>query len=58
MTISRFSALFMNVLLIFEIHGLNGALFLNAKFFMALSSPFASLTKRSAVPFTTTYASL
>ena len=58
MTISRSSALFVNVLIIFEIHDLNGALFLNATSFSALSFSFAAAAKISIVPFTTVYASL
>ena len=43
MVISRFSALSpIKVSLIFEMHGLNGALFLNAKLFSAFSFSFAA----------------
>ena len=58
MTISGSSTLCTNVLLIFEIHDLSGALFSNATFFSALSFSFAVVTKRSIVPFTTIYALL
>ena len=58
MTISRSSVLCINVLLIFEMHDLNGALFLNATFFRASSFSFAGAAKRSIVPSTTIYASL
>ena len=58
MTISRSSALSINVLLIFEMHDLNGALFLNTTPFSALSFSFGAATKRSIGPFTTIYASL
>ena len=37
---------------------LNGASFLNATFFRALSSSFASVTKIPIAPYTTIYASL
>ena len=53
MTISRFSTLSIDVLLIFEMHDLNGALFSNATFFSALSFSFASSTRRFIAPFTT-----
>ena len=56
-TISR-SALYVNVLLIFEMHDLNGGLFLNATSLSGLSFSFAAAAKRSIVPFTTIYASL
>ena len=52
MTISRSSALSINVLLIFEKHDLNEALFLNATSFLTLSFSFAA-AKRFIVPFTT-----
>ena len=39
---SRSSALPINVPLIFEMHDLNGALFLSATFFSALSFSFAA----------------
>ena len=59
MNISRSSALSINVLLLFEMHDLNGALFLNETSFSALSFSFAAAaTKRSFAPFTTIYASL
>ena len=51
-TMSRSSALFMNVLLIFD---LNGALFLNTTPFYAIS--LSPVTPRSIVPFTTIYTS-
>ena len=57
MTISGSSALSINVLSIFEMHDLNGALFFNVTFFSALSC-FCSRAKRSVVPFTTIYALL
>ena len=56
MTISRSSAFSINILLIFEMHDLNGALFLNALSFSALTFSFASSAKRAIVPFTTIYA--
>ena len=55
---SRSSALSVNVLLIFEIHDLSGALFLYATAFSALSFPFVAAAKRSIVPFTSVHASL
>ena len=58
MTISRSSAFSINVVLIFEMHDLNGALFLNATFYSALFFSFAASGKRSIFPFTTIYASL
>ena len=58
MTISRSSALSINVLLIFEMHDLNGALFLNTTFFSALSFSVPAAAKRSIFPFTTIYVSL
>ena len=58
MTISRSSELPVNVLLIFDMLDLNGALFLSIKSYSALSSSFAAATKISIVPFTTIYASL
>ena len=61
MTMSRSSALSINVLLIFEMHDLNGAFSLNETSFSALSFSFAAAAaaaKRSIVPFTTIYASL
>ena len=42
MTILRSSAFSINVLLIFAMHDLNGALFLNATFFWSLSFSFAA----------------
>ena len=56
MIISRSFALPINLLLTFETHDLNGALFLKATSFPALT--FAAAAKRSFAPFTTTYASL
>ena len=47
MTISRSSALSINVLLIFEMHDLYGALFLNATFFSALLFSFVAAAKTS-----------
>ena len=58
MTISRPSVLYINVLLIFEMHDLNGALFSNATSYSALSFSFAAAAKRSMVPFKTIYTSL
>ena len=52
MIISRSSALSINVLLIFNIHDLNGVLFSNVTFFSALSFSFAAAAKRYIVPFT------
>ena len=57
MTTSRSFALSINVLLIFAMHDLNGALFLKTVSFSALSFLFAAATKRSIAPFTTIYAS-
>ena len=51
MTISRSSALSVNVQLIFEMPDLNGALFLNATSFSALSFSFASAAKTDLLPF-------
>ena len=45
MTVSRSSALRINVLLILDIHNLNVALFTNAKSFSALSFSFAGAAK-------------
>ena len=58
MTILKFPALSINVLLIFDIHNLTGTLFLNAASFSSLLSSFAAVDKKSIVPFTTIYASL
>ena len=58
MPMSRSSALSVNVMVMFEMHDLNGALFLNAIFFWALSSPFTAVAKSSIVTFTIIYASL
>ena len=58
MTISRSYALSINVLLIFEMHDLYKALFLNATSLSVLSFSFAAAAKRSIVLFTTIYASL
>ena len=55
---SRSSALPINVPLIFEMHDLNGALFLSATFFSALSFSFAAAAYISIVLFTTIYESL
>ena len=55
MTISRSCALSVSVLLIFEIHDLNGAPSLNATSSSALSRLFAAAAKRSIVPFTAIY---
>ena len=56
MNISRSSALSINTL--FEMHDLNGALFLNATFFSALSFLFAVAAKGNIVPFTTIHPSV
>ena len=56
MTISRFSALPMNVSLIFGIHDLNGALFLEVSFLFLFLELLVSLT--AILSFPTTYASL
>ena len=56
MTISRSSALSVNVLLIFKMHDLNEVLFLDRTWVLSFS--FAAATKTSIVPFTTIYASL
>ena len=45
MTVPRSPALSINVLLIFEMHDLNGALFLHATSFSALPFSFAALAK-------------
>ena len=45
MTISRSSASSKNVLFIFEMHNLNGALFLNATFFSDLPFSFGAAAK-------------
>ena len=58
MSISRSSVLSINVLLIFDMHGRNGALFLNSNSFYALSFSFPGAAKISIVPFTTVHASL
>ena len=55
MTISRSS---FNVLLIFEMHDLNRALFLKAIFFSTLSFSIAAAAKISIPPSTTICASL
>ena len=51
MTITRFSALSINKLSMFDMQNLNGALFLNAASFSALVCSFAAEFKRSIVPF-------
>ena len=58
MTISRSSALPTNVLSVFEMHDLNGALFLKEASFSALSFSFAIAANRSIAPFATIYVSL
>ena len=58
MTISRSFALPTNVLSVFEMHDLNGALFLKEASFSTLSFSFAIAANRSIAPFTTIYASL
>ena len=57
MAISRSHALFINVLLNFKMHDLNGGLFLNATFLLALSFLFAAAVKRFIVSITAIYAS-
>ena len=57
MTISRPSALSINVLLIFDMQGVNGTSFLNAISFCSLLFSFAAAAKRSIGPFVTIYAS-
>ena len=58
MTISRSSALSINVPLTFYMRDLKRALFLSATSFSGLSSSFAASAKSSIVPFTAIYASL
>ena len=58
MTILKSSALSIEVQLVFEMHYLNGVLFLKAIFFCALSFSLAAAAKRSIVPFTIKYVSL
>ena len=58
MTISSSFAFSVNVLLIFEMHELNGALFSNVTTSSDLSFSFAAAAKRYFVSFTTIYASL
>ena len=53
MTTSRFSALSINALLIFEIHHVNGALLLYAIFLSALTFSFAEASKTSIVSYKT-----
>ena len=55
MAMSRSFALSINVLLMFDMHDLNGALFLNTLFYSALSFLFAATAKRSIVTFATIY---
>ena len=55
MTISRFSTLPINVLLIFVMHDLNGVLFLNVLFVWSISVSEVALT--FILPFTKIYAS-
>ena len=58
MNISRSFELCVNVLLIVDMHDLNGALFLNATSFSTLSSSFAAtMNLYNNVPFTTMNAS-
>ena len=57
MTTSRSSAVSINVLLIFNMHDLNVALFLNETSFSALSFSFAGAAKTSIAPFKIFYAS-
>ena len=52
----RSSALSTNVLLIFDIHDLNGTLFLKMSFLFILLASLVPLTLM--LPYTTTYASL
>ena len=51
MTISRSFTLPINVMLIFEMHDVNGALFLNATFLSALLFSFAAAAKISIACF-------
>ena len=51
MIISRSFALPINLLLTFETHDLNGALFLKATSFPALTFSFAAAAKRSFKPY-------
>ena len=51
MTISRSFTLLINVMLIFEMHDVNGALFLNATFLSALLFSFAAPAKISIACF-------
>ena len=55
MTISRSSAFSINVLLIFHMNNLNGALFFNTNSFSVLLSLFAAAAKISIVPFSKIY---
>ena len=57
MTTSRPSALSINVLLIFDMQGVNSTSFLNAISFCSLLFSFAAAAKRSIGPFVTIYAS-
>ena len=58
MTVSKSSALSINVLLIFDMHDLNGELFLNVATFSALIISFATSPVKSIFPFTTIYSLL
>ena len=58
MAISRSSALCINVLLIFEMHDLNGELFLSATFFSVLSFSFAAAAIRPVPHFSTIFPSV
>ena len=58
MNISRFSQCSIKLFLIFDMHDLNAALFLNATSFSALSFYFAAASKRLVVFFTAIHASL
>ena len=58
MSISRSSALSTNVVLVFDIHDINGGLFLNTTSFCVLSCSFGATAKIPILPFTTIYASL
>ena len=58
MTISKSSESSINMLLMFDMHGLSDALCLNTTSFSALSSSFAAAAKRSIYPFATLYTTL
>ena len=58
MTILQSPALPINMLLIFDMHHLNRALFLNVTSLHAFSFSLPAAAKRSIAPFKTRYASL